>query len=37
MVLDQDIFTVPKETIKDIPVALTIVGGRVSFAGEAFA
>ena len=37
VVLDQDIFTVPKETIKDIPVALTMVGGRVSFAGEAFA
>lgn len=36
VVLDQDIFTVPKETIKDIPVALTMVGGRVSFAGEAF-
>ena len=37
VVLDQDIFTVPKETIKDIPIALTMVGGRVSFAGEAFA
>ena len=36
VVLDQDIFTVPKETIKDIPIALTMVGGRVSFAGEAF-
>ena len=37
VVLDRDIFTVPKETIKDIPVALTVVGGRVRFAGEGFA
>lgn len=31
VVLDRDIFAVPKEEIKDLTVELTMVGGRVSF------
>ena len=36
VVLDRDLFTVPKEEIKDIPVVLTMVGGRVTFDGLTF-
>ena len=32
-VLDRDLFTVPPEEIRDIPVALTMVGGRVTYDG----
>ena len=34
VVLDRDLFTVPKESIKDIPVVLTMVGGRITFDGR---
>lgn len=34
VVLDRDLFAVPKDEIKDIPVALTMVGGRVTFDGR---
>lgn len=34
VVLERDIFAVPKAEIKDIPVALTMVGGRVTFDGR---
>ena len=34
VVLGRDLFTVPKGEIKDIPVVLTMVGGRITFDGR---
>ena len=34
VVLDRDLFTVPEKEIKDIPVCMTMVGGRLTFDGR---